>query len=185
MDWRSHNRSMTICALLSAVCAVALLTGCGGPKGTLDQLSVTQYRYNLDEAGSVARVVGVARNTGEERTPAADIVVTLVGRTGAHKGQNRAELPSLDGGAEHRFALGVTAHGRVEDVHISIVPRGALLEGETAGGADGETAGGADGETEGGAEAGADAASGGGAPANADATTDAGDQSDAGAQEGE
>lgn len=152
-----HRLSTVVGVALGAASVIASMGGCGGPRGSLEQLSVTQYRYNVDESGNIVRVLGVVRNSAEERTPAADIVVTLVGRTGAEKGQNRTELPSLDGGAEHRFTLGVTAHGRVEDVQISIVPRGALLEGETEGEA----------------------------PANADAPDNAGEQSDASEQEGD
>lgn len=135
MDRRLHSSAMIIWATLSTACAIVLPGGCGGPKGSLDQLAVIQYRYNVDDAGSVVRVVGMVRNRGEERTPAADVVVTLVGRTGSMKGQNRVELPSLAGGAEHRFAVAVTAHGRVDDVEIEIVPRGDQLpdEGATAG----------------------------------------------------
>lgn len=156
-----HRLSTAVGVALGAASVIASMGGCGGPRGSLEQLSVTQYRYNVDESGNIVRVLGVVRNSAEERTPTADIVVTLVGRTGAEKGQNRTELPSLDGGAEHRFALGVTAHGRVEDVQISIVPRGALLEGET----EGDT--------------------GGDAPANADAPDNAGGQSDASEREGD
>lgn len=150
---------MVLPAALSALCVVVLAAGCGGPQGSLDQVSVTQYRYNVDEAGNVVRVIGVARNTGEERTPAADVVVTLVGRTGSMKGQNRAELPSLEGGAEHRFALGVTAHGRVEDLQITIVPRGEQLpgEGEAAEGESAAPGNEAATNSEGGAQSGADA----------------------------
>jgi len=130
MDRRLRGLSTIIGAVLGATCVVALVGGCGGPQGSLDQLSVTQYRYNVDESGSIVRVLGVVRNTGEERTPAAEVVVTLVGRTGSMKGQNRTDLPSLEGGGQHRFALGVTTHGRVDEVDITIVPRGAELEGE-------------------------------------------------------
>lgn len=125
---------MILAAGLTATLVVGLAGGCGGPRGSLDQLSVTQYRYNVDEGDGVVRVVGVVRNTGEERTPPADVVVTLVGRTGAQKGQNRTELPALAGGAQRRFALSVTPHGRVDDVRIAIVARGGLVGDENADG---------------------------------------------------
>jgi len=110
--------------MLLAACLAAGICGCGGPKGSLDDIAVVQYRYNIDEGKDVVRVLGLVRNTGEERTPAGEIVVTLRGRTGSLKGQNRCELSPLDAGAEHEFALAVTSHGKVDTVEIEIVPPG-------------------------------------------------------------
>ncbi|MGD9496297.1 MAG: hypothetical protein AB7Y46_08300 [Armatimonadota bacterium] len=113
------------------VCSAGLVASCGirGGRATLDQVSVTQYRYVVDESEDVVRVVGLVRNGGQERTPPGEIVVTLRSRTGSMKGQNRGELPPLEGGEERRFALAVTSHGNVESVEITIVPRGTAEGG--------------------------------------------------------
>ncbi len=121
--------SSIMAAMLFVACAAVFLSGCPGPKGSLEQVGVVQYRYNVDEAGDVVRVVGIVRNTGEERTPPGEVVVTLRGRTGSLKGQNRCELPSLDGGEERRFALAVTTHGKVDTVDIAVMPPGAEADG--------------------------------------------------------
>ncbi len=119
-------------AVLLVVCAAVLGAGCSGPKGALEQISVTQYRYNVDEDNNVVRVIGRARNGGEERTPEGEIVITLHGRTGSLKGSNRTELPSLEAGEEHRFSLAITSHGKVESVDIAIVPPGTASADEAA-----------------------------------------------------
>ena len=115
--------------VIAAACAALLLSGCGGPRGSLDQINIVQYRYNVDEAHGLVRVLGVARNTGSERTPKAEIVATLRGRTGSLKGQNRCELPSLDAGAQRLFSLLITSHGKVDAVDMVVVPPGTQAEG--------------------------------------------------------
>lgn len=117
--------------LLTAYLA-ACMCGCGGPKGSLDNVAVVQYRYNIDEENDIVRVLGLVRNTGEERTPPGEIVVTLRGRTGSLKGQNRCDLPPLEAGAKHEFALAVTSHGKVDAVEIDVVPPGMASEDANA-----------------------------------------------------
>jgi len=115
---------------MAALC-LACVPGCrGGGAGTIDQLVVVQYRYNLDEEHETARVYGLVRNTGEKRTPPADIIATLRGRSGSMKGQDRTELPPLCGGEERAFSLEFTSHGKTDHVEIQIVTRGEAIAGE-------------------------------------------------------
>ena len=127
----ASSRNLIVGALICA-CLVAA-SGClgRGGAGTLDQLSVTQYRYNIDAEHDLVRVYGVVRNSGEGRTPAADLVVTLLGRSGSMKGQDRVEVPALRGGDEHEFALQITSHGRTSSLDMQIVPRGEALPDES------------------------------------------------------
>jgi len=126
-----------LAAVLLVASAALLVAGCSGPKGSLEQISVVQYRYNVDEDGDVVRVLGQVRNGGSERTPPGEIVVTLRGRTGSQKGANRTELPPLEAGEQHRFALEITSHGKVDTVDIAIIPPGS----DEGGGATDEGAG--------------------------------------------
>jgi len=121
-----------LAAVLMMAAAALLVAGCPGPKGSLEQISVVQYRYNEDEDSDVVRVVGRVRNGGAERTPAGEIVVTLRSRTGSSRGSNRTELPALEAGEGHDFALAITSHGKVETVDIAIVPPGSDEGGEDA-----------------------------------------------------
>lgn len=135
-------RVVLVGALIGA-CALGLC-GCLGRKGAgnLDQLVVVQYRYNLDATGDTARVYGLVRNTGETRTPPADVVVTLVGSQGSMKGQDRTEVPALKGGEEREFSLEFTSHGKTDHVDIQVVPRGEDPPTEAQDQASGDEAGG-------------------------------------------
>jgi hypothetical protein len=107
----------------------AILAGCPGQEvGTLEQISVVKYRYVIDESADVARVVGLARNTGELPTPEGEVIATLRSRTGSFTGQNRVALPALEAGEERQFALAVNSHGSVETVEITIVEPGTVTE---------------------------------------------------------
>ncbi len=121
---RTTARAVVLCALIAA--GALGQHGClGRARGGLEQLVVVQYRWNLDEERDIARVAGLVRNTGQKRTPPADVVVTLVGSSGSMKGQDRTELPALRGGEEREFYLEFTSHGKTSHVDIQIVPRGA------------------------------------------------------------
>ncbi len=128
----------SLAAVLMVAAAALLVAGCPGPKGSLEQISVVQYRYNVDEDSDVVRVLGQVRNGGAKRTPAGEVVVTLRSRTGSSRGSNRTELPPLEAGEEHQFALAITSHGKVETVDIAIVPPGSNEGGEDAGEVDGD-----------------------------------------------
>jgi len=104
-----------------------MATGClfgGRATGALDQLVVTQYRYNTDETHDITRVYGRVDNTGDKRTPAADLVVTLRSRSGAMQGENRVAIPSLNGAETHEFSLNVEMHGEPVRVDMQVVPTG-------------------------------------------------------------
>ncbi len=108
---------------------------------------VVQYLRNDDEEHDTARVYGLVRNTGEKRTPQADIVVTLRGRSGSLKGQDRTELGPLAGGEEREFSLEFTSHGKTSRVDIAIVPRGSAVGEDEEDDADiGDVAGDASGD---------------------------------------
>jgi len=131
---------MLTCALI--LTGALGLSGCPGRgRGTVEQLVVVQYRCNLDEARDIARVYGLVRNTGQKRTPPADIVVTLVGSTGSMKGQDRTEVPPLKGGEEHEFSLEFTSHGKTGHVAIQVVPRGGEIPSQDPNHPSGEGAG--------------------------------------------
>ncbi len=118
-----------IVGVLAAICVVAI-TGCRDGAGSLTKLVVSQYRYNLDEDHDLARVYGMVRNTGEKRTPPADIVATLRGRSGSLKGQDRTELAPLAAGEEREFSLEFVSHGKTSHVDIQVIARGATLPGD-------------------------------------------------------
>jgi len=118
-----------IVCVLATICVVAI-TGCRDSAGSLTELVVAQYRYNLDEDHDMARVYGMVRNTGEKRTPPADIVATLRGRSGSLKGQDRTELAPLVAGEEREFALEFVSHGKTSHVDIQIIGRGEALAGD-------------------------------------------------------
>jgi len=120
---------VTIGGFLAAL-ACGMATGClfgGGAPGTLDQLVVTQYRYNIDEAHDLTRVFGRVQNTGEKRVPAAEVVASLQSRSGALKGENRVPIPSLGAGETHDFSLDITMHGKATKVEIRVVPVGEAM----------------------------------------------------------
>ena len=118
-------RAATSLALagLTAFMATGGLFG-GRATGSLDQLVVTQYRYNTDETHDITRVYGRVDNTGDKRTPAADLVVTLRSRSGAMQGENRVAIPSLNGAETHEFSLNVEMHGEPVRVDMQVVPTG-------------------------------------------------------------
>ncbi len=125
-SWTARVRATAILAL--AGITALMETGClfgGRATGSLDQLVVTQYRYNTDETHDIARVYGRVDNTGDKRTPAADLVVTLRSRSGAMQGQNRVAIPSLDAGETYDFSLTVEMHGKTTHLDMEIVPTGA------------------------------------------------------------
>lgn len=115
--------------MLATVCVVGM-TGCRERAGSLTKLVVTQYRYNLDEDHNLARVYGMVRNTGDKRTPPADIVATLRGRSGSLKGQDRTELTPLAAGEEREFSLEFASHGKISNVDIQIIGRGEVMPGD-------------------------------------------------------
>lgn len=127
-----------IVCVLATICVVAI-TGCRDSAGSLTELVVVQYRYNLDEDHDMARVYGMVRNTGEKRTPPADIVATLRGRSGSLKGQDRTELAPLAAGQEREFALEFVSHGKTSHVDIQIIGRGEALAGDDDEGASDDT----------------------------------------------
>ena len=118
-----------IVGVLATICVVAM-TGCRDSAGSLTELVVVQYRWNLDEDHDIARIYGMVRNTGEKRTPPADIVATLRGRSGSLKGQDRTELAPLAAGEEREFSLEFVSHGKTSHVDIQIIGRGDTLPGE-------------------------------------------------------
>ncbi len=121
--------SVLIAGVLATICVVAI-AGCRDDAGSLTDLVVVQYRCNPDEDHDIARVYGMVRNTGEKRTPPADIVATLRGQSGTLKGQDRTELAPLAAGEEREFALEFTSHGKTSRVDIQIIGRGETLPGD-------------------------------------------------------
>ncbi len=122
-------------AALAAGLAAVLMSGCPfsrGRMGSIDQVAVVKYRRATDEDGKVVRLVGAVRNCGPLRSPRGEIVVTLYGRTGSLKGQNRVALRSLAADEEEHFAVAVTSHGKVHEVKIEVVEPGTVV-GETEG----------------------------------------------------
>ncbi|MGC9318491.1 MAG: hypothetical protein ACP5KN_10735 [Armatimonadota bacterium] len=129
---------MPAIAALAALIPV-LLAGCPfrrGPQGSLEQLAVVTYRVAIDESADTVSLVGIVRNTGEQRTPAGELVVTLRSRTGSLKGQNRVAVAPLEAGEDRPFDLEITAHGSVEGVEIAIVEPGEVAAAEQAEGGD-------------------------------------------------
>ncbi|GEM_PF-4438833 len=118
--------------LLAAVVSFGVvgLGGCHGREvGSLDQITIVKYRYSIDDSDEVVRVVGLARNSGDLRTPEGEIVATLHSRTGSFKGQNRVDLARLEPGAENEFGIAIDTHGSVESVEIVVVEPGTVVEG--------------------------------------------------------
>jgi hypothetical protein len=99
-----------------------VLAGCrgGSRKGTLDELFVSNHRFNIDEQAGVVRIYGRLDNAGAGHFAAIDVYATLRSTNGDSRGENKVELKDIKPHEQRPFALVVTSHDRVSDVDLEV-----------------------------------------------------------------
>ncbi len=109
-------------ALLPAV-TVGLLTVLGlacsrTPPGSVDDLFVTNKRFNIDNEAGVVRVYARVENTGKGIVREAKMEATLRSADGSKRGANNVILKDIAPGEKRDFSIIVTSHSQAADVDI-------------------------------------------------------------------
>lgn len=112
----------TATALLPAV-TVVLLTVLGlacsrTPPGSVDDLFVTNKRFNIDNDAGVVRVYAQVENTGRGAVREARMEAILRSADGSKRGANNVILKDIAPGEKREFAIVVTSHSKAADVEI-------------------------------------------------------------------
>ena len=98
------------------------LPGClaGGRRGAIDELFISNHRFNIDETAGVVRIYGRLDNLDEGHFAAIDVYATLRSTSGDSRGENKVELKNIMPHEQRPFALVVTSHDRVADVELTV-----------------------------------------------------------------
>ncbi len=109
-------------ALLPAV-TVVLLTVLGlacsrTPPGGVDDLFVTNKRFNIDNDAGVVRVYAQVENTGRGAVREARMEAILRSADGSKRGANNVILKDIAPGEKRDFSIVVTSHSKAADVEI-------------------------------------------------------------------
>jgi hypothetical protein len=101
---------------------VALTGGCRqhAPNGRLDELLITNSRFNLDEDRGLVRIYGRVENTGDGFFRQVDVHALLRSAAQDNRGENTVPLDDIQPHEKRDFALTVTSAGRVKDVKLEI-----------------------------------------------------------------
>lgn len=102
--------------------ALAGLPGClgGGHKASLDDLFISERRFNIDESRGLVRVYGRLENTGDSRFRAVEVHATLLSAGNDKRGENSVLLEKIQPREKRNFSLLVTSHARTHDVLLEI-----------------------------------------------------------------
>jgi len=116
---------VTATAVLVAVIAILLTavgTACSRtPQGSVEDLFITNKRFNIDNDRGVVRVYARVENTGEGVVREAKMEVVLRSSDGNKRGTNNIILESLKPGEKREFSVAVTSHSQATEVEI--IPR--------------------------------------------------------------
>ena len=105
---------------LIAVLMTVLGAACSRtPPGSIDDLFVSNKRYNID--GDVVRVYARVENTGEGIVREAKMEAILRSADGSKRGSNNVILKDIGPGEKRDFSVVVTSHSKAAVVEI--VPR--------------------------------------------------------------
>ncbi len=120
-----RNHCLHICTLTLAVgmCVGALGScGCRGEEkeGSIEDLFIGRYRYNIDKNQSVVRVVGEVENKGSALVKAVEVHAILHSSGGSRRGMNMIVLKDIAPGELRTFSLTVTSHGRTSTVQLEL-----------------------------------------------------------------
>ena len=117
--------------LPAAVAVVALsvlascLAGCGcgsrGDPGSIEDLLIRRYRYNIDETHRVVRVVGEVENGGTAPVPKVEAHAILRSASGDKRGENMTVMENIAPAEVRIFSLSVTSHGRTSSVELKLM----------------------------------------------------------------
>ena len=98
--------------------------GCRGTdqQGSVDDLAIRRYRYNIDEDRGIVRVVGEVENQG--KVPVAEVEVRGILRSpsGSKRGENMTVLQNIGPHQRRIFSLTITSHGRTSSVELELAP---------------------------------------------------------------
>lgn len=116
------RRTMALSLLGICLAGMVVLAGCrgGSRKGALDELFISNHRFNIDEQAGVVRIYGRLDNAGEGHFAAIDVYATLRSTSGDSRGENKVELKDIKPHEQRPFALVVTSHDRVSDVDLEV-----------------------------------------------------------------
>ncbi len=102
--------------------AVALIcaSGCGPryPAGSIDDLFVTNKRYNIDKDKGIVRVFAQLENTGAGLIREVKMEAVLLSADGDKRGTNNVVLKDIKPGEKRNFSIVVTSHSRGHKVEI-------------------------------------------------------------------
>lgn len=101
---------------------VLLLAGCprATERGRLEELFISNRRFNMDEDRGIARLYGRLDNTGDARFRRVEVHAVLRAQNGDKRGENSVSLEHIKPHERRVFALTVTSHGRVADVELEL-----------------------------------------------------------------
>jgi hypothetical protein len=127
-DAMSHTHNgrrnrLLLCALLGlCLSGCLILPGCPGraPKGTADDLFISNQRFNIDEDRGLVRVYGRLDNAGTGHFAKVEVHAILRSAGGDKRGENNVTLEDLKPGERRNFAVTVTSHDRVSDVELEV-----------------------------------------------------------------
>jgi len=105
-----------IALVVGLICA----SGCGPryPVGSIDDLFVTNKRYNIDKDKGIVRVFAQVENTGEGLIRQVKMEAVLLSADGDKRGTNNVVLKDIKPGEKRNFSIAVTSHSRSHKVEI-------------------------------------------------------------------
>lgn len=101
-------------AVLGAACSRT-------PPGSVDDLFITNKRFNIDNDSGVVRVYARVENTGQGPVREARMEAVLRSADGNKRGTNNVILKDIAAGEKREFSVVVTSHSQATDVEI--IPR--------------------------------------------------------------
>lgn len=104
-----------------SVLLVACVCGCGQrhPPGSIEDLFVSNKRYNVDRERGIVRVFAQVVNEGEGRVRQVKMEAVLLSADGQKRGTNNIILTNIEPGEERDFAIVVTSHSHSQRVEIT------------------------------------------------------------------
>ncbi len=106
----------------AAILTVGILcvTGCGSRHrpGSIEDLFISNKRYNIDKDKGVVRVFAQVENAGEGIVRVVKMEAVLLSADGDKRGTNNVVLQNIKPGEQRNFSITVTSHSRVHSVEV-------------------------------------------------------------------